>query len=380
MTSHLRFDQFAEMIAERIEDPSSSGLERYVGLEHLDPEAIDIKRWGVPADVTSTKFRFYPGDVIYGRRRAYQRKAGLADFDGLASAHALVLRAVLGVCDPAYLAYMLVSESFTRVAVGISVGSLSPTINWRDLRLQEFDLPSLDEQHRVVEVMRAVDREIEAAERAEVAAVVSIAALVSSLPESVASRRPLSEVLALRSSGAWGDSDESKKRSVKVRVITNGDIRANGSISGFATRWFSPTEAARFALRPGDTLMAASGATIGKTSLIETGLISSAKEPLVFSNFVHLLRPSAQVSATYLYAQARYGTIQQDITRLSSGSTLANLNVDFYRRAAIQVPHDTDMGALEMSIASLIHTESAARGAMQAAGSLRTSLLQELIG
>ena len=31
-------------------------------------------------------------------------------------------------------------------AVRISVGGLSPTINWKDLARQEFELPSLDEQ------------------------------------------------------------------------------------------------------------------------------------------------------------------------------------------------------------------------------------------
>ena len=380
MSTRLQLGSLVKLSAESAKDPVAAGLTRSVGLDHIDSDDLRLRRWsdiGNGADFTRV---FRSGDVLFGKRRSYQRKVALADFDGVCSGDILVVRTADPRLDGLYLAYLLASPLFIGHAISSSAGSLSPRIRPRDLERFEFDLPSLDEQHRVVEVMRAVDREIEAAERAEVAAVVSIAALVSSLPESVASRRPLSEVLALRTSGAWGDSDESKKRSVKVRVITNGDIRPNGSISGFATRWFSPTEAARFALRPGDTLMAASGATIGKTSLIETGLISSAKEPLVFSNFVHLLRPSAQVSATYLYAQARYGTIQQDITRLSSGSTLANLNVDFYRRAAIQVPYDTNMGALEMSIASLIHTESAARGATQAAGSLRTSLLQELIG
>jgi type I restriction enzyme S subunit len=269
--------------------------------------------------------------------------------------------------------------SFVEFSVRESKGSVNPFINWSDIARFEFDLPSLDEQHRVVEVMRAVDREIEAAERAEVAAVVSIAALVSSLPESVASRRPLSEVLALRTSGAWGDSDESKKRSVKVRVITNGDIRQDGNISGFSTRWFSAREASRFTLSPGDVLMTASG-DVGKTAMVGHELVQQADEPLAFSNFVHLLRPSASLSAVYLYAQTRYGSIQRDIERMSSGSVLANLNVDFYRRATIQVPDPLEMSSLESRIASLMHTESAARGAMQAARSLRTSLLQELIG
>jgi hypothetical protein len=125
--------------------------------------------------------------------------------------------------------------------------------------------------------------------------------------------------------------------------------------------------------------MTASG-DVGKTAMVGHELVQQADEPLAFSNFVHLLRPSASLSAVYLYAQTRYGSIQRDIERMSSGSVLANLNVDFYRRATIQVPDPLEMSSLESRIASLMHTESAARGAMQAARSLRTSLLQELIG
>ena len=56
----VRFDEIAEMISERI-DPAEAEVERYVGLEHLDPETLQIKRWGTPDDVKGTKLRFYNG-------------------------------------------------------------------------------------------------------------------------------------------------------------------------------------------------------------------------------------------------------------------------------------------------------------------------------
>ena len=78
----LRFDQIAHNIAERI-DPAEAETDIYVGLEHLDPESLHIKRWGTPADVKGTKLCFYNGDIIFGRRRAYQRKLAVAEFDGI---------------------------------------------------------------------------------------------------------------------------------------------------------------------------------------------------------------------------------------------------------------------------------------------------------
>jgi restriction endonuclease S subunit len=151
----VKFGDIASSITERVDDPSAAGVDRYVGLEHLDPDATAIRRWGSPSDVESTKLRFYPGDVIYGRRRAYQRKLGVADFDGICSAHALVLRARPAVCLPEFLPYFLQSDAFHQRALDISVGSLSPTINWKTLAVQEFALPPLDEQQRIVEVLSA---------------------------------------------------------------------------------------------------------------------------------------------------------------------------------------------------------------------------------
>ena len=74
-----RFDEFAQNISQRVE-PQQTDLDIYVGLEHLDPDSIHIKRFGSPKDVEGTKLKVFSGDVIFGKRRAYQRKAALANF------------------------------------------------------------------------------------------------------------------------------------------------------------------------------------------------------------------------------------------------------------------------------------------------------------
>jgi type I restriction enzyme R subunit len=88
-----RFDQIATNVNVRIDNPSESGMDHYVGLEHLDCDSLKIRRWGSPDDVEATKLMFKKGDIIFARRRAYQRKLGVAEFDGICSAHAMVLRA-----------------------------------------------------------------------------------------------------------------------------------------------------------------------------------------------------------------------------------------------------------------------------------------------
>lgn len=151
-----RFDEIAQNISERV-DPNNTDLEVYIGLEHIDSESLHIKRHGTPDDVNGTKLKFYKDDIIFGRRRAYQRKAGIATCDGFCSAHALVLRANPDVIDPALFPFFMHSDLFMNRAVDISVGSLSPTINWGTLKHQEFLIPPIGQQSELAKLLWSID-------------------------------------------------------------------------------------------------------------------------------------------------------------------------------------------------------------------------------
>ena len=156
----FRFEEIAQKISETV-DPNTTELKTYVGLEHIDPEYIHIKHFGTPEDVSGGKLKCYPGDVIFGKRRAYQRKAAIVDFEGICSAHAFVFRANPKVIDPKLFPFFLHSDQFMHRAVDISVGGLSPTINWGDLKHQEFLLPPKEEQAKLAELLWAMDDVIE---------------------------------------------------------------------------------------------------------------------------------------------------------------------------------------------------------------------------
>jgi len=152
----MAFGELAESTGERAE-PKDAQEEIYVGLEHLDPHCLHIRRWGKGSDVIGGKLRFRKGDIIFGKRRAYQRKLAVAEFGGICSAHAMVIRARPDKVLPEFLPFLMMSDRFMNRAVEISVGSLSPTINWTTLKLETFDLPPLDQQRRIAEILWAVD-------------------------------------------------------------------------------------------------------------------------------------------------------------------------------------------------------------------------------
>ena len=161
----MRFGELAFHISDRVDDPKTAGVTTYVGLDHLDPGSLKIKRRGTPDDVNATKLRVKPGQIIFGKRRAYQRKVAVADFDGICSAHAMVLEANPKTTAPGFLPFFMQSDIFFDRALAISEGSLSPTIKWKTLATQEFLIPPIARQKELVELFQAIEDAISATEK-----------------------------------------------------------------------------------------------------------------------------------------------------------------------------------------------------------------------
>ena len=129
----------------------------YIGLEHLDPQCLEVTRYGSEVAPIGEKLVMKKGDVLFGKRRAYQKKVAIAPFDGIFSAHGMVLRPKEKVIDPKFFPMFIASDYFLDAAIKISVGSLSPTINWSALKELEFELPDLNKQHELAELLWAAE-------------------------------------------------------------------------------------------------------------------------------------------------------------------------------------------------------------------------------
>ncbi len=154
--SRVRFDDVVENLNETC-DPAEAGLERVIAMEHLEPGLLHIRAWGNVADGTTFTRRCRPGQVLFGKRRAYQRKVAVAEFDAVVSGDIYVLAPKGERLLPELLPFLCLSERFFQHAVGTSAGSLSPRTNWSSLASFEFDLPPLDQQRRIAEILWAVD-------------------------------------------------------------------------------------------------------------------------------------------------------------------------------------------------------------------------------
>ena len=156
-----RFDQIAINSTEK-KKPAEEDRFTYLGLEHLDSGTLRVTRFGTEVAPVGEKLVMHKGDVLFGKRRAYQKKVAIAPFDGIFSAHGMVLRPKEDVIDKDFFPLFISSDYFLDAAIKISVGSLSPTINWHDLKELEFELPDLAAQHKLAEILWSINDTMEA--------------------------------------------------------------------------------------------------------------------------------------------------------------------------------------------------------------------------
>ena len=147
-----RFEQIAINCKEKVK-ADDIDTSTYIGLEHLDPGCLHVSRWGSAVPIKGDKIVMHEGDVLFGKRNAYLRRAAIAPHDGAFSAHGMIFRPREAVVDKDFFPLFIASDYFFDTAIRISVGSLSPTVNWSDLKNQEFELPDLDTQRKLAKVL-----------------------------------------------------------------------------------------------------------------------------------------------------------------------------------------------------------------------------------
>ncbi len=153
----IKLGEIAEDISVRVDNPSESEFERFVGLEHFVSGALKINNWATTDDLVSSTKAFKAGDILFARRNAYLRRASLVEFDGVCSGDAFVLRENHSKIIPGFLAFIVNSEKLWDYANANAAGTMSKRVKWRDLSNFEFLLPPIDQQEKLAELLWAGD-------------------------------------------------------------------------------------------------------------------------------------------------------------------------------------------------------------------------------
>jgi len=130
---------------------------KIVGLEHLTPSDVTLSSWSDDTNNSFTK-EFSKGDVLFGRRRAYLKKAAVAPFDGICSGDITVIRAKEGKVAPQLLPFIIQNDFLFDYAVGKSAGSLSPRVKWEHLKNFEIMLPNMEIQEQLADILWSINQ------------------------------------------------------------------------------------------------------------------------------------------------------------------------------------------------------------------------------
>ena len=192
-----------------------------VGLEHIVPEEILFSEYEIDCDKTFSK-AFRKGQVLFGRRRAYQKKAAVAQVDGVCSGDIMVLEAIPEKMEPTLLPFIIQNDKFFEYAIQHSEGGLSPRVKWNAIANYELNLPSLDEQKVLADKLWAVYRVKESYRKLLAATDDMVKAKFGEMFGGKDCFVPLESVCSLFVDGDWIESKDQSDSG--IRLIQTGNV------------------------------------------------------------------------------------------------------------------------------------------------------------
>lgn len=321
-----RFDEIAINSTEK-KKPVEADKDTYIGLEHLDSGCLEVTRWGAEIAPVGDKLVMHKGDVLFGRRRAYQKKVSIAPFDGIFSAHGMVLRPIESVITKEFFPFFISSDYFLDAAIKISVGSLSPTINWRDLAKLEFQIPSLDEQASLSSVLWAMNRlKMAYTDLLQQADALVQSQFVEMFGDPVINEKgwklvPLSEIAEIRI-GPFGsllhkeDYVQGGHPLINPSHIVDGLIQPDEDLSLSDEKY---NELAPYQLRINDVVLGRRG-EMGRCAVVH-------EEGYFCGTGSLIIRPNKAVAPYFLQKIISYPSLRREIEGVAVGVTMQNLNV-----------------------------------------------------
>jgi type I restriction enzyme S subunit len=328
----VRFGDVVRQVKQTTKEPEADGPTRIVGLEHLDSESLPLRRWNELSDLpdgTSFTRTFRAGQVLFGKRRAYQRKVAVPDFDGVCSGDILVFEPATDELLPEFLPYIVQSDGFFDHALGTSAGSLSPRTKWQELAKYEFELPPARIQRETHRLIAAAQWESDCLQRALAAAGSFRDALVLE-HSSAADHVPLGSVLSACDYG------------LSVAPLDTGDVpilrmnNLDGEELALADlKWLRQDDVSDpDLLHPGDILFNRTNSLdhVGKLALVD-----HLDGPTTFASYLLRLRVNSNVAlpefiTAYLQSAGGQKRIGAFVTQ---GVSQANVNATNLKKVRV---------------------------------------------
>jgi type I restriction enzyme S subunit len=115
----------------------------YIGLEHMPRRSFTLNSWEHAEKVSSTKYAFKSGDILFGKIRPYFHKVGFAITDGITSSDAIVLRPMSNDVYYVVLCETTSDQFISLASKTVREGSKMPRADWGVLKKRQLLVPPL---------------------------------------------------------------------------------------------------------------------------------------------------------------------------------------------------------------------------------------------
>jgi type I restriction enzyme S subunit len=149
----VRLGEVATIERDSVQPEDIQGGTMYVGLENIESGGRFLNVKPVEkGELASSKFKFTPKHLLYGKLRPYLAKIALPSFDGICSTDILPILPSEQL-DVRYLKHYLSQQRMVNIANSLATGANLPRISPTALANLEIPLPPLTEQIRIAAIL-----------------------------------------------------------------------------------------------------------------------------------------------------------------------------------------------------------------------------------
>ena len=382
----VSFGDVVNNVNETVRDANAAGIDRIIAMEHLDPGELKMQRWGSTEDGTTFTRRVKPGQTLFGKRRAYQRKVAYAECDAICSGDIYTFEADDSQLLGEFLPFLVQSNEFFDHALDTSAGSLSPRTNWRDLATFEFDLPPLNEQKRIAELLWAVERHRQSAKAVARTAADSKSLLLGNrltqgLEEQGWTQEPVTAIVKSGPTNGRSAPANDQQRGVptlSISAVREGQVRGRDSI-----KWIDvePAAVSSFRLEKGDFLIVRGNGNrslTGRGGLVTEGL----PDGCIYPDLLIRLR-FEEDRILPAFAAEQWNSLRAHNALLENAKStngIWKINGKDVKAHRLVVPPIADQLTLLRELAAFDSAVTSSLAEAEALSRLRTSLLAEAFG
>lgn len=336
----VSLSEIAENVSERVKSVKDSGYDKWVGLKYIDHGSVSLSRWGDISEAASSGKIFKSADVLMARRFArsksseQERRAAVANFEGVCSGDAYVLREKPSI-EKGLLKYILNTSRFWNYVMRNADGSMSVRVKWQALAKYQVKIPPIEKQKAIVDFLDSISEVISSYQPIGAEIKYFRKALLFDIMDKIEKYSKVSDLGDLKL-GRMKSKKYTKGVNPKPYLrVGNIGVEYGLNLSRIEYMDFTEKELDIYRLISGDVLVT-DGDLVSIWAAGRAAIFQGEIEDCCFQNHLIRLRTNSTTLPEYAVLALEYARHKGEIAKMVHMTTIATLSVG--RLADVKIP------------------------------------------